>query len=327
MKRVFKHSVIFLFLLFAVPVLHGETFRVSKVVSVPLSGDSLDEKTVDIGINDALVVSLPEDMTYVEGFELKIQIPAAVADWRDSVAMSIYDGISPLPSSSKIDYSGTKIFVTPLPSRLNWIVQIPLKQKNSLKDSNYISKVNVIPETAGGNVFIRFQPAMKGVPDSTYEASLHIAVKPVLINKGKLKLSVSAPDKKVSDYEVMIDDKPCQLSNGTVLLEKGNHSICVQAEDYRNEIRNVYIEQAKTAAINIELKSLAPTLVVNAPANAIVYFDGARFDQVGKEVVIEEGQHTVRFVVGGYEVVRSVDVQKGKSYTANLMIDLEISEE
>ena len=325
MKRVLRHSV-FSLLLYSAVLLHAENFRVSRLHAVELSGNSIEEKSIEIGINDSVAVFMPEDMTYVEGFELKIQIPQVVADWRDCVAMSVYDSVSPSPSEVKIDYSGTRVYVSPLPSKLNWIVQIPLKEKNFIKDSSYISKLNVVPDISDGNVFIRFQPAMKGVPDSTYESSLHVSVKPVLINKGKIKLSVQAPEKKSVEYELLIDDKPVKPVNDTVLLEKGSHSICVQTEDYRNEIRNVVVEQARTTPVSFVLKSLAPTLVVNAPANALVYVDGVRFEKLGKEVVIEEGQHNIRFNVGGYEVVRTLDVSKGKSYSANLMIDLEISE-
>lgn len=327
MKRVLRQTVVIFSMLLATGFLSAESFRVRKVVPVELSGDSLEEKSVSIGINDAISVNLPEDMTYVEGIELKIQIPSAVADWRDSVAMSIYDGLTPAPSSSQIDYAGTRIFVTPLPSRLTWIVQVPLTEKNSIKDSNYISKIGVIPETKGGKVFFRFQPAMKGVPDSTYEAQLAVAVKPVLINKGALKVSVKAPDNDAPAYEILVDDEPVKFIKGKVLLSKGNHNINLQAEEYRSEVRTVYIEQAKTTSIDFVLKSLAPTVTVTAPSNAAVYFDGVKFDQLGKEVVVSEGQHNVRCVVGGYEVVRALDVHKGKSYSVNLTIDLEVSEE
>lgn len=325
MNKVFAGA--FIFSLFCSAFSGAEGFRVRTVHPIELSGNVIEEKTVSVGINDAVAILMPEDTSYLEGFDLKVQIPAIVADWRDSVAFSVYDGIKPRPSSSQIDYSGTRVFVVPLPPKLNWIVQVPLKAQNSMKDSNYVTKLNVIPDVSGGYTFLRFQPAMKGVPDETYEAVLQVTVKPVLMNKGTLALSVQAAGKTVSQYDFFVDDKPCVLKNGKILLDSGKHSISVQAEDFRNEVRSVYVEQAKTTALAISLKSLAPTLTVTAPENAQVFLDGQRFVSLGKEVVVTEGEHILKCLIGGYEMVRSLSVEKGKSYIANLTVDLEISEE
>lgn len=328
MVRVFvKKILFFLFLFFSAFYSFSESFRVRKVHSVYLQGNSQEEQTANLGINDSLAVFMPEDMTYMEGFELKIQIPSIVADWMDSVAFSVYDGIKPKPNASQIDYSGTKIFVTPLPPKLSWIVQIPLKEKNSMKDSNYITKLNIMPNVSNGFAFIRFQPAMKGVPDETYEAELKIAIKPVLMNKGTLFLQVFTPDKKDGNYEILIDDEPAVLKDKKILIVPGKHNINVQSEEYRNEVRTVYVEQAKTSEVQVNLKSLAPTLTITAPENSSVFLDNVRITSLGKEFVVSEGEHIIKCQIGGYEMVRSLNVEKGKSYSANLTVDLEISEE
>ncbi len=328
MVRVLKKNVFFEILLcFAVFFCYSESFRVRKVHSVFLPGNSVEEQNAVLGINDSLAVFMPDDMTYIEGFELKIQIPAVIADWRDSVAFSIYDGIKPKPNSSQIDYSGTRIFVTPLPAKLNWIVQIPLKEHNFGKDSSYITKLNVMPDVSNGFAFMRFQPAMKGVPDETYEAELKVVLKPILLNKGTLLLKVFTPDSRKGNYEILVDNEPVLLKDGRTLLDAGKHNICIQSEEYRSEVRTVYIDQAKTSEVQVNLKSLAPTLTVTAPENSEVFLDDEKISELGKEFVVEEGEHVIKCQIGGYEMVRALNIEKGKSYFANLTVDLEISEE
>ncbi len=327
MVKSFAKLLISSFLLISGVFCWAETFRVRKVCSVSLSGDSIEEQNAVLGINDSLAVFMPADMTYLEGFELKIKIPQIVADWRDSVAFSVYDGIKPKPNVSSIDYSGTRIFVTPLPARPNWIVQVPLKNQNSIKNNGYIAKIDAVPDVSGGYTFIRFQPAMKGVPDETYEAKLNVFVKPVLMNKGTLKLDVSAPGGQAANYELFVDDEPHVLLNGKILLEAGKHNINIQSEEFRNEVRTVYIEQAKTSEIQVALKSLAPTLTVTAPENSDVFIDDKKVESFGTEFVVSEGEHIVKCQLGSYEIVRSLSIEKGKTYSVNLAVDLEISEE
>ena len=327
MVKFFAKLFIFSSLLISGELCQAETFRVRKVCPVVLPGDSAEEQSAVLGINDSLAVFMPDDMTYLEGFELKIKIPQIIADWRDSVAFSVYDGIRPKPNVSTIDYSGTRIFVTPIPAKLSWIVQIPLKKQASVKDNGYIARIDAVPDVSGGYTFIRFQPAMKGVPDETYEAKLNVIVKPVLMNKGTLRLDVSAPDGKNASYELFIDDEPAGLLNGKILLDSGKHNISVQSEEFRSEVRTVFVEQAKTSEVQVVLKSLAPTLMVTAPENSNVFIDEKKVEAFGTEFVVSEGDHIVKCQLGSYEIVRSLFVEKGKSYSVNLAVDLEISEE
>ena len=307
--------------------LFSETFRVRKLVPLKISGNETAEQSISIGINDGIALFMPDDMTFLEGIEIKMQIPAEISEWRDSVACSVYDGIKPVPSASQIDYSGTRIFVSALPSKLSWIIQIPLKQLNSLKDSSYISKINAIPNIKSGYTFIRFQPAMKGIPEETINAKLNLAVKPILSNKGRLSLSIKTPSNSSLPYEVFVDDELIDNHAKPLILDTGMHKLSVQSQEYRTEMRSFLIEQAKTVQIEMELKSLAPTLIIIAPDNAQISLDDESYKKTTEPALISEGEHKLRFVLGDYEVIRTLDVRKGKSYTANLSVDLKITEE
>lgn len=305
--------------------LHGEdSFRVRKVHSLNILSDSQKEQSVNIGINDSVAFFLPEDLSYIEGLEIQVKIPSAISEWRDCVVCSLYDQIRPEPEPSQIDYSGNKMFFTPLPSKLSWNIKIPLKKDNNIKDNQYITKINSIPDISSGFVFLRFQPAMKGIPEETLNSQLTVCVKTILINKGKLSLKVNKNNVD-GDFQVFVDEMP--FTEEKPLLATGMHNLHIQSQDFRNETQSFYIDQSKTTELMISLKSIAPTLIVTAPENTQIFFDDEKFSETGKEVVVTEGEHIVKFLLGGYEVIRTMSIENGKTYNASLTIDLDISEE
>ncbi len=330
MKKTFcaKTILISLFLaLWGSSVLSAESFRVSKVHELAVLQSADSEGTARLGINDSLAISLPEDQTFIEGLELKFDIPEAVASWMDSVACSVYANISPVPKASQIDYSGTRAYVKTLPGKLSWVLQIPLKKDNTIKSNNYTTKVDTIITPSKNVVFVRLQPVMKGVPEETLYAIIPITVKPILMNKGQLEIKLVPPEKKLEPCTIFIDDKMLPLSEDPkVLLETGIHNISIISDSYRNEVRTVRIDRAKTTELNVVMKSLEPTLLITAPEGTEVLLDDVKCTSFGKEFVITEGEHIIKFTIGNYQIVRSINAIKGKTYTANFALDLDITE-
>ena len=245
----------------------------------------------------------------------------------DSVACSVYANISPTPKATQIDYSGTRAYVKTLPGKLSWVLQIPLKKENSIKSNNYTTKVDSVITPSSNIIFVRLQPVMKGVPEETLNAIVPITVKPILMNKGQLAFKLIPPEKKLEPCTIFIDDKMTPLSaDSKVLLDTGVHDISIISESYRNEVRTVRIERAKTTELSVEMKSLEPTLLITAPEGTEVLLDDVKCTTLGKEFVITEGEHKIKFTIGDYEIVRSITAIKGKTYTANFSLDLDISE-
>ncbi len=322
-----RKTLISLFLITEMAALSAESFRVGKVHAVTIDQTTSSEETAKLGINEALAITLPEDQTFIEGLELKFDIPEAVASWMDSVACSVYSNITPTPKTTQIDYSGTRAYVKTLPGKLSWVLQIPLKKENSIKSNNYTTKVDTVVVPSKNVVFIRLQPVMKGVPEETLNAIVPITVKPILMNKGQLSITLVAPEKKLAPCTLFIDDKLVSLpSDNKLLLETGVHNISIISEFYRNEVRTVRIDMAKNTDLTVEMKSLEPTLLITAPEGTEVILDDTKCTTFGKEFVISEGEHKIKFSIGDYEIVRSITAIKGKTYTANFSLDLDISE-
>lgn len=305
---------------------YAETFRISKLrqTTIDLSGNS--EQTVKVGINEAIAVYLPEDRTFFEGIEIKMAIPEEIASWRDSVACLVYNGVKPKPVSNQIDYSGTRSYVSTLPGKLSWILQIPFTTNHHMKSNQYTTTIDAIPDISGNYVFLRLQPIMKGIPEETMKSQVSMTVKPVLINKGRLNLSLTSGEANIQPYSVYIDETPADTTK-PLLLNTGVHNISILSENYRSEFRTVRIDQAKTTTLEIPLKSIEPTLLIIAPEGTKLLLDDKPFENFGNEFIVNEGEHKIKVTIGDYEIVRSISVTKGKTYTANFTVDLQISEE
>lgn len=327
-SRFYKTGKIFILLILFPFCLWGESFRVNKVVVTQTEQALGFETSVKMGINDALAVTLPEDRTFIEGLELKMEIPENIAYWIDSVACSVYSDVKPEPSAKKIDYSGTRAFVQTLPGKLSWVLQIPITKENSLKTNRYITKVDTVIEPKNDKIFIRFQPVMKGIPEETLKSIIPITVKPLLIDKGQLKIELIPPQtqENLSLCTIYIDEIPIDATK-KIILDTGIHNISVISEDYRNENRTVRIDQAKTTDLKIEMKSIEPTLLITAPEGTLILLDDQECSQIGKEFIIKEGEHKIKFSIGNYEITRTITAIKGKTYSANFSLDLEITEE
>lgn len=309
-------------------ILPAETFRVSKMHTVEIQQDITSEASELIGINESLAIFLPKDKEFIEGLEIKMDIPEAVAEWMDSVACSVYDNAKPKPSVNQIDYSATRQFVSTLPGRLSWVLQIPFTKENSLKANKYTTKMDTIPNLSQNVIFIRLQPVMKGIPEETLNSKIKITAKPILLNKGKLELTLN-PKNDLAQCSVFIDDKSVDFSQNPqkIILDTGIHNISIISETYRNEVRTVRIDQAKTTELIVEMKSIEPTLIVIAPDGAKITLDNEDFTNFKTEVPITEGEHKIAFSIGNYEIAKTINVVKGKTYTANFLVDLEILEE
>ena len=336
-KRKFIFSVFCLMLFsMASTSLFAETFRVAKCHIINLKEDTDFSDSQKLGLNDALAIYIPEERLFLEGIEIKMEIPEDMAMWRDCCGAYIYDSIRPAPTSQQIDYSGSKIFFGVVPGKLSWILQIPLTKNAQFKTNQYTKTIEQIPSAKGNFVFLRLQQIMKGVPDEVMNSKINFTVRPILSDKGQLKIKLETPqldEQQVQSEEnnitIFIDNEVCPAEDSEkgVLLASGIHNVNVISENYRTEVRKVRIDPAKKMELAITLKSIEPTVIITAPEGATVFLDDEKFEALGKEVVITEGDHKISCSIGDYQIVRSLSITKGRSYKVNLTVDLQISED
>lgn len=336
MLTSYKSIVSLLQVLIFSAAIYAENFRVHKTVDIQVPQnleelnhiESLDfSNTIEAEINDGVIIKLPDDMTYIEGIELKIKIPQLVAEWPNSVVYTFYNNLSPTPNTDVIDYRGVRAHTNIFPSRLSLVVQIPLKESIKLKASPYAAIVPFIPEIINNSIFFRLQLAMKGVPNDFEKSKFIITAKPIFTDKGKLELEILPPSNtELQPYTVFIDGTDYTHKEKELFLNTGLHSVSIVSDFYRNEVRNVMIAQTESSKVAITLRDITPEIHITAPDNAKIFIDGKEIENWSNVMQISQGDHSFRFVVGDYEIMKTVKAENGRSYTVSIGIDATITE-
>lgn len=303
----------------------AESFRVAKthIIEIPQNYEPVSTQS---GIFDGIAIKLPQDKTFITGIEISIKVPQTVAAWRDTVAYMFYGSLSPVPDSARIDYQGEKLSVDTIPGRLSHTVYVPLTRKFNVKSTPYAKTLDVIPSAQGGTVFMRFTLAMKGAPETLESAVLEVSARPVLSDEGYFTLDIQKPEGKDGDYSVYIDDTPATDTEKAVLKD-GEHRLSITSEAFRNEVRTFIVEQAKLTRIKVELRGIEPLIRIVSPENAAITLDGESVEPSNGPFEVSSGAHIVKFVIGDYEIVKTVNAVNGRSYTVRLEVDATVTEE
>ena len=309
----------------------AETFRVHKTIVKSIT-DKTSVTSADLGINDALVLTIAEKTPFLQGIDLQIKIPAPVAEYRDSVAYSLYADVSPAPQQNIIDYSGERANINTFPNKLSCNIRIPLIKNHTMQESPYTTVLPAVFAVQNKTIFFRMQLVMKGVPQELLDSVFHVDIKPGLTNQGLLDLKVVYPDgKKVEknkqNFTVFIDEQNVPFTGSPMLLEAGAHRLNIQAEQYRSEMRSFAVEQAQTLLLEVKLKDITPMLSLSLPLNTRFFMDGAEIKDYSRPFAVKPGSHQMRFSFGDYELVRTLEVINGKSYNVSASFDLNVTEE
>ena len=340
---------VFLFIVLSISV-SAENFRVARLSVIDIPSD-YSPVTVNVGINEGLCLNLPEDKTFIKGYEIEIKIPKIVATYRDSVIYSFYSDISPEPKTTVIDYSGTKVMNDTIPPRLSINLQTFLKSEAQSNGSPYSTLLPFTVSENQKNLTLRFQLAMKGVPESFLTSEFTVTVKPILKDVGLLSVNFlyphtlifedledtedfddEIPSEKVieavqpGNISLYVDDLVITDFSEPILLKTGTHHISVVSDSYRNEVRTVIINQATNTSLDIELKSISPELIIVAPSNASVFLDDMELASFSEKIPITPGVHTVKFLLGDYELTKTIQVLNGITYEVSLLVDINVVE-
>lgn len=305
----------------------GETFRTHSANIIRLE-DSFDKKSCTSGINDCVIVKLPEDTTFLQGIEINVKVPKEVAEWRDSVAWSLYSSVTPEPDEKQIDFSGIRSETGTFDS-LSLNLLVPLEKANTIKKDAYSHLTDFIASREDGFIFLRMQLVMKGVSDSILNAQFQVQAKPILIDKGTITVKTTIPENssgEIEPYTLFMDGKQVKIDGKGILVETGSHNISLVSDFYRNEVRTITVEQAKNTEIEIQLRDIKPVICLVAPENTKVFFDDEEYKAPVDPFYTTQGDHRVKFVVGDYEIVRTITVSNGRSYNVAINIEAQVNE-
>lgn len=332
MNRLCLPSAFILFSLFmAVFPLHAEQFRTSSIIpyEVTVSHTSEKPEPVVIGINDALEIGYPRDNPYIKGLEIEIRIPKIIASYRDSEVFYLFENVHPAAGGDQYDYEGKRLYKDLIPSRLSYIFRIPFEGETFTEASPYASVLPVALNKAADNLVLRTQLAMKGVPDTYFEARFEVIVQPVLADMGSLSLELIYPEgTDLTEFPLplcYIDEK-LAATDEPVLLKTGMHHLSVISEQYRNEMRTFSIEKAAETSLQIVLQPVTTDITIQAPEGTVITLDGEPVES-HRVIPVEAGEHLISYRLADYEVTKHVTVVRGKSYTVSLAVDVSVFEQ
>jgi hypothetical protein len=328
MKRVSTAFLLCLLLPFSAG---SETFFVRKI----LRGDMNTSESLSflIQVDEGLKIILPKNRTFLKALELDIQIPAEFSAHQDALSYAFFTGIQPELTETITEYQGSPIHAAALPNRAGITLGIPYGQSHSLQSTPYLSVIPVLADEKTESIFFLCREGTKKIPPELVEAKIAVTVKPVFENKGFLELVITYRQGKEikpveNPYTIFIDAKPMTGTTGRIVLETGSHHLAVVSDFYRSVVKTFAVAQGKTSKIEIELVDIAPTVVITAPANSEIYLDDVLFALApgAEPVSLTQGQHSIRVILGGYEVQKSITLENGKSYRISVVFDAEFEE-
>lgn len=333
-KRVLDKK--FLFPLFTFAFLcttaNAQNFRVkaTNILSLP---SVYEKNSVKCGVNEAVAIKLPSDLTFIQGIEISIKVPQIVTKWTNSVTWSIFDQISPIPSEKQIDYYANRIAFGVFGMNHSLNLKLPISQENNIKKDAYSVLIEDLPKLSAdsqGNawIFLRTQLAMKGTDDELLDSQFEVSARPILYDKGFLKINTIIPENStLQKVNLQIDGKNFELNDKPILLQTGTHLLSFQSEFYRNELRSVIVEQAKTVILNLELRDITPAIRIAAPEGTKIFIDDNEVENSSDFVSLAAGDHIIKFIIGNYEITKALTTVNGKNYNINISLDAIISEE
>ena len=329
-----KSRLIFLFffsILLASHPVYPENIRglvVDEVILTPAAGS---EATSALRLEEMVSVSVAENQRYLKAVHLEILLSNTLKKYFDSFGLVIYKNVSPVPRRGGLAFQGERIFFHYLPYLNRVYVTIPTTPPDDAETAPPVGSFRleepVLPEEFP--LLIAVIPLMKGIPNSIQDKQFYITLRPVLVKKGLLQLTLQyPPGSEYEALEITIDGQPLEAPDGSLELESGIHSLNIRSLAFKEVNATIAIESGKTSKVDIILEELAIGLTLEAPQEAEVYLDGEKVNNHSQTVYpLDPGSHLVRIKIGDYSISKKFTAKSGKNYHISCVFDIFINED
>lgn len=303
-----------------------DNFRVRSMSVLSIDTQKSEAQTIELGYNDAIGIHFPKNTPFLKGVEIEIKIPQDILVYKNCMAYGLYRQVLPVPSPLTIDYQGEQITLQPLPSRLSYVLQIPLQKSHNLKTGPYSTVLPYIYDSSKGPLLFRLLPIMKGLPENIETLVFTVKIKPILIDEGAFQLKIDYPQDQAKPLSVRIDEMLITNPESPVMLSPGIHHLSIVSDEFRNEVRMFTIESARITNLTVLMQDTTPHLYLAAPENARIFVDAELVSNSTVGRIMNPGDHTIKFLIGDYELTKQITVEKGKDYTVSMLIDIQVTE-
>ncbi|MBQ7612137.1 MAG: hypothetical protein IJU92_03585 [Spirochaetaceae bacterium] len=298
----------------------AEQVRLTSLVILDVN-DEVSSTQVRYGAGVAFKVQTPQ--YFLQGIEIEIKQSNTTLYFQNSLEYQIFACQQPL-SQDNLIFSATSLEKKLLPNRLSTNVQIPTREKHSLKTSTYTTVIPTVL-TEDTCLLVRILPVLKGLSTEFEQALFTISARPIFTNEGGLRIHTQFPKQHAPVY-MSLNEVPISLpeDNDFLIVPIGEYKLILEADEYRTEVRNIKIQQANILDVHILFRSIIPLLYVYVPKEVEVFLDRKKIAQEKTPMEISVGKHTIRLQLGHYELIRQIDAEEGKTYTISMDIDVDL---
>ncbi|MDR0447103.1 MAG: hypothetical protein LBH07_00370 [Treponema sp.] len=283
--------------------------------------------TISLSSASSSIIQLEGDTRFFRGIELELTAPQNFLSHRGNFAVALYGELDQVPRPGTAELEGRRLAFDQLPAKIQTIYQIPLIAGHGFRTTPYATVLTGVISQLSFPLLFRLMPVVRGVPAEVESMVFSLNVKPILNNEGALKINFRYPANLLNrPFTVLLDNEPVENPGREMLLREGEHQLAIVSEDYRNKNVRFIIERAKTLDLMVELMDTTPLLVFEYPENARIFLNNTYLPNPKLPQPVAPGQHEIRFHVGDYTVIRSITVQKGKTYRLALSVDVNITE-
>jgi hypothetical protein len=325
MNMPVSRILLIILLFFPFTFIFPESFRTVINGSLDVSANNVSGSGIDLGINNSVLINLNPDTRFFKGIEIEISAPQAWLSYTGSLVAAVYNNLQNPVFSGIADMDGSRIALEPLPGKIRTIYQIPIRQSHGLRTTPYITVPTGVIRPSSFPVLFRFMLVVKGTSEELENMIFSLTARPILSDEGAVRLIPRyPPQQRGKPFTVLIDDTFIENLTQEQVLKEGEHHLVILSEDYRNESRHFIIEKAKILELAFELQDTTPVIIFEGPQNAEIFLDDIAISR--DAVTVEPGQHEVKFKIGDYTIIKTLNVLRGKTYRVALSVDLAINE-
>ncbi|MDR0639657.1 MAG: hypothetical protein LBG27_12280 [Spirochaetaceae bacterium] len=315
-----KNALVVLLVFLALPPGAAETVKGAAAgrLVVDTSGDKT--LTAVFSENHVVILDLDGDTRFLRGLEIELTTVQNTFA-QNAFALSFYRDIKEIGED---EWEGTPVYTENLAGKIATVYQVPFRPNSGFRRTPYVSLLPEPIEETAFPVLLRIIPAKAPAEEI---ALFHLSVKPVPGDEGAVKLTLRYPqllrDKPVS---VLVDDEVVENVADPQFLQEGEHQLLIISEDYRTESRRFLVDRGKTTEISITLKDTMPLLLFEAPDRALIFINNKRITTTSAPYPIAPGTYDIKIQVSDYTIIKTVQIQKGKTYRVAFTIDMSVSE-
>ena len=278
-----------------------------------MPSDAAFERTVEISLEEAAVLSLEEETPFLEGIRVELHLSNELKKYFDSYALAIYKNLSPRPRTAVRFYSGERAFFQYLPYLNRIYILIPLEKlrtEEPLPVATYRLENPV--RRSDFPLLITMVPLAKGIPTAIADKKFYFSIKPLLAKKGFVTLVLHfPPGLEGEEVDLLVDDEKIAFPVQRQELSSGIHQLQVVSSSFKEVHTSFAVESGKTTVVDLYLE---------------LYLDGEKLSD-SFPIAISEGTHLVRAKIADHSVSKKFSVQKGKHYHLSIIFDIIINED